>query len=240
MGEKRTTRIPFLVTILLSLLLSWIPLSFAEDGKVEFVPSADTYVDAHFSPLTNYGNLERLSLANSGNKMQVVWLKFNLSEHIPEGAVVDNATLKAFPTTLTETFEVAAFHCSNNSWGEYTINFRNQPTYNSTPLDTIHIPRSNEWYNWDVTQPVKDAFAEMSGGSKELSIVLKQVEPQKLFPSLVIGSREGTWSVQLYVHWIDIIPEFPSWTILPLLLATTALIVICRKRLTKHRRILGA
>jgi hypothetical protein len=36
------------------------------------------------------------------------------------------------------------------------------------------------------------------------------------------------------------IPEFPSWTILPLLLATTALIVICRKRLTKHRRILGA
>jgi hypothetical protein len=36
------------------------------------------------------------------------------------------------------------------------------------------------------------------------------------------------------------IPEFPSGTILPLLLATTALIVICRKRLTKHRRILGA
>ena len=31
-----------------------------------------------------------------------------------------------------------------------------------------------------------------------------------------------------------IIPEFPSWTILPLLLAATALIVVCRKRLTKH------
>ena len=36
------------------------------------------------------------------------------------------------------------------------------------------------------------------------------------------------------------IPEFPSWTILPLLLAATALIVVCRKRLTKHNRILGA
>lgn len=37
----------------------------------------------------------------------------------------------------------------------------------------------------------------------------------------------------------DYVPEFPSWTILPLLLAATALIVVCRKRLTKHRRILG-
>jgi parallel beta-helix repeat protein len=35
-------------------------------------------------------------------------------------------------------------------------------------------------------------------------------------------------------------PEFPSWAILPLVLAATVLIVVCRKRLIKHNRILAS
>src|SRR3972149_271508 len=136
-----------LLAILLLLFFSWIPLSFAESGQVEFVPSADTYVDV-FSPLSNFGGAGTLNIAYSGNRVQLVWLKFSLSEHVPEGATIDNAILKVFPTTVTETFQVGAFYCSNNSWGEYTINYVNQPEYSNTPLDTLLIPRSHEWYSW--------------------------------------------------------------------------------------------
>jgi parallel beta-helix repeat protein len=39
---------------------------------------------------------------------------------------------------------------------------------------------------------------------------------------------------------VEVIPEFPSWAIIQLLLAATLLIIICMQKLTKHRRILGA
>ena len=182
------------------------PRSYASAGQVEFVPSADTYTDV-FDPMSNFGGAYNLNIACNFNAMQEVWLKFNLS-HIPDGAVVDNATLKAFPTVVTATHEVSAYYCSDNSWGEYTINFLNQPTHSDAALDTALIGMPNKWYSWNVTDAVRNALDGVFNASDMLTVVLDQTQWHTSFHQLQIVSREYGIRVSLYVHWSgNVIPE---------------------------------
>jgi hypothetical protein len=216
-----------------------VPINFilqvnAQEGQVEFVPCADTYTDI-LDPLSNYGGSNHLNIAYNEYAIQTIWLKFNLS-HVPDGAIVDNATLKVFPTVVTVTHEISAHSCSTNSWEEYTINFINQPEFDEAALDTALVGMPNRWYNWNVTEAVEKSLNGVFNASDMLTIVLKQTQWHVSFRLLQIVSREYGIRVTLYVHWSDVIPEFPSFLILPLFMIATLLAVIAYMHATGERR----
>jgi hypothetical protein len=236
MGSGMFRKLVFALYLMFFAVLSFtlFPRSYASAGQVEFIPSADTYTDV-FDSMSNFGGVNSLKIANCFDAMQEVWLKFNLS-HIPDGAVIDNATLKAFPTVVTATHEVSAYHCSDISWGEYTINYMNQPAID-VALDTTFIGMPNKWYSWNVTDAVRNASDGVFNASDVLTIVLKQTEWHTSFHQLQIVSKDtGTaCRITLYVHWTDVVPEFPSFLILPLFTITTLLAVIVYRK--KHAKI---
>jgi hypothetical protein len=222
---------PWILLILLITSPSMLfPNAHASAGQVEFVPIADTYTDI-MDPMANFGGSYYLSIAYNEYAIQTVWLKFNLS-HVPDGAVVDNATLKVFPTVVTITHDISAYFCPNNSWEEYTINFLNQPEFDNVALDTMLIGMPNRWYRWNVTSAVRKALDGVFNASDMLTIVLEQTNWHLSFRQLQIVSREYGIRVTLYVHWTDVVPEFPSFLILPLFMIATLIAVIVYKR--KH------
>mgnify|MGYP003681907187 CR=1 FL=1 len=189
----------------ISLFMSF-PKVEAKEGQVEFVPCADTYTDI-LDPLSNYGGSYYLNIAYNEYAIQTVWLKFNLS-HVPDGAIVDNATLKVFPTVVTATHEVSAYFCSNTSWEEYTINFINRPDFDDTALDKALVGMPNKWYSWNVTNAVRNSLNGVFNASDMLTIVLKQTQGHFSYRQLQIVSREYGIRVSLYVHWSgSVIPE---------------------------------
>ena len=225
----RTKRLLPLYILLISISFSMFNLKVnANEGQVEFVPFADTYTDV-LDPLSNYGGSYYLSIAYNEYAIQTTWLKFNLS-HVPDGAIVDNATLKIFPTIVTVTHEVSAHFCSNNSWEEYTINLINQPEFDETALDTTLVGMPDRWYNWNVTDAVRKSLNGVFNASDMVTIVLKQTQWHLSFRRLQIVSREYGIRVTLYVHWSDVVPEFPSFLILPLFMIATLLAVIFYRR----------
>lgn len=200
----KIARFLFLIVLFVALLTILIQVTQADQGETFITQSADSYVDA-FSPLSNFGGSDSLYLSFSASAVQVVWVKYDLSTGkptpIPEGAKIDNATLWVTPVYLTETFQVSVFSCSNNSWGEYTINYLNQPEYSSSPLATLVVPTVNIRYDFDVTDYVKNTFNSVSGPTKEITFVLKQNQGQTGHPLLRLRSREDFTTVVLSVHW---------------------------------------
>jgi len=198
----------FLILCLFFISISFMSRSIvdADEGQVEFIPFADTYTDV-FEPLTNYGGSYYLNIAYNEFAIQTIWLKFNLS-HVPDGAIVDNATLRIFPTLVTATHEVSAYFCSNNSWDEYTINLIDQPEFDDEVLDTVFVGMPNKWYNWNVTNAVRKALDGVFSGSDILTIVLKQTQWHFSYRQLQVVSREYGIRVSLYIHWSgSVIPE---------------------------------
>jgi len=198
----------FLILCLFFISISFMSRSIvdADEGQVEFIPFADTYTDV-FEPLTNYGGSYYLNIAYNEFAIQTIWLKFNLS-HVPDGAIVDNATLRIFPTLVTATHEVSAYFRSNNSWDEYTINLIDQPEFDDEVLDTVFVGMPNKWYNWNVTNAVRKALDGVFSSSDVLTIVLKQTQWHFSYRQLQVVSREYGIRVSLYIHWSgSVIPE---------------------------------
>jgi parallel beta-helix repeat protein len=54
-------------------------------------------------------------------------------------------------------------------------------------------------------------------------------------PFIIDGDRQDNYPLMEPVE-IENIPEFPSWIILPLLITTTLVIIICKRKLTKNRQ----
>ncbi len=230
MGSRLFRKLVFAQYLMFFAVLSFMlfPRSYASAGQVEFVPSADTYTEL-WTPFTNYGGQYYLRISFSEYGPMIVWLKFNMS-HVPDGAVVDNATLKIFPTAVGVTHSVSVYYCSNNSWDEYTINYDNQPSY-SDAQDTTLVSTPNQWYSWNVTGAVREALNE-SNTSGMLTLVLDEYRNDYSSDQLQIVSREYGARVTLYVHWTNVVPEFPSFLVLPLFTITTLLAVIVYRK--KH------
>lgn len=205
LGRSKCLSVSYVILSLFTLSML-LPRAYAAAGQVEFVPSADTYTDT-WNLFTNYGGQHYLKISFSEYGPQTVWLKFNMS-HVPDGAIVDNATLKIFPTAVGVTHSVSVHCCSNDSWNEYTINFDNQPSYGGAE-DTTLVSMPNKWYSWNVTGAVREALNE-SNTSGMLTLVLDEYRYDYSPDQLQIISREYGARVTLYVHWTDVILEFPT------------------------------
>ncbi len=230
----------FLAMLFLGILISQIslvPLVNAQEGEVTLSPTDDTFVD-DTTAVGNYGSLSFLEVGKYNDLdfmpwESIAWLKFNLSS-VPDGAVVDVATLQLYSFAVTETYNVYARFCSNISWTELTLTHANMPEFNVTSMDSEVVASSFRWYNWTVTDAVQHSVDGIFGGPGMVTIVLLETSFHGPSLDLTVSfySKEGSdlYMPKLAIHWTDIVPEFPSVVILPLFMTASLFVAIVYKR----------
>jgi hypothetical protein len=237
--KMRKTSINFVILVLLGcLFISLIassPLAKAQEGQVTLNPTDDTYTDFD-NPDSNYGGQSSLIVSKFKDSFDnvwetIVWLRFNLSS-VPDGAVVDVATLQLDSCIVTETYNVYAHSCSNNSWTELTLTYSNMPAFNTTSMDSEVVSSSSQYYNWSVVDAVRNAIDGIYGGPDVVTIVLQETSFRGLLSQASFYSKENfeVYVPKLTIHWTHIIPEFPSFLILPIFMIATLLAVIVYRR----------
>jgi len=211
----------------------------AQVGEVTLKPTDDTYVDSS-SPNSSYGEQSYLQITNYNSEINsayesIVWLKFNLSS-VPDGAVIDGATLRLRTSSTTGSFNVNAYSGSDFlnvsgvvSWTELTLTYSNMPSYNTTSMGSVFVATNNQWYNWSVVDAVRDA---LNSTPRTATMILLDPSPSGIVSSISFNSKEfsiSDYAPTLTVHWSGVVPEFPTFLILPLFMATTLLAVIVYK-----------
>jgi hypothetical protein len=215
----------------------------AQVGEVTLKPTDDTYVDSS-NPNSNYGEQNYLQIANYNSEINsnetyesIVWLKFSLSA-VPDGAVIDGATLQLRTSSVDGSFNVNAYSGSDFlnvsavvSWTELTLTYSNMPSYNTTSMDSVLVATSGQWYNWSVVDAIRDA---LDNTGRTVTMVLLDPSPHGLLSSVSFDSKEfsiSDYAPTLTVHWSGVVPEFPSFLILGLFtMATLLAVTVCRKR----------
>jgi hypothetical protein len=211
----------------------------AQAGQVTLKPTDDTYVDS-YNPNSNYGGRIDLDVENSVTGgtppyqvtyLDLVWLKFDLST-VPNGAVIDGATLQLHTSYVGETYSVHAYSCPNNSWTELTLKYSNMPSYNTTSMDSLLVATSNQWYNWSTVDAVRNS---MMSNPETVTIVLQEPSAHSSVTFVSFESKEAPvyftdYSPKLTVHWSGVVPEFPTFLVPASLMITALLAVVFYKR----------
>jgi len=243
---KRLIFLSFKIILFGNLILPFLfPYVLASiEGKVTIAPTDDTYTDVN-NPNANYGGQTTLEIEMfwEGNPYEMwkkrVWLKFNLSE-VPDGAVVDNATLELHSSVVTETYDIGAYSCASISWTELTLTWDNSPAF-GTLMDKTLVASSAQWYSWNVTDAVLDGLNGIHGGPDVVPVVLREATTfRSMYSKASFLSKEGSSELRpkLTIHWIDVIPEFPSLLLLPLFMMVILLAAIAFRRKQKVRPVL--
>jgi hypothetical protein len=223
--------------VLVSLLS--IKAAYAEGGQVTLKPTDDTYVDSR-NPKSNYGTQNYLQIVNFNNETNsppesyecLVWLKFNLSS-VPDGAVIDVATLQLYTSSVNMSLNVNAYSGADLlnesaiiSWTELTMTYSNMPYYNTTSMGSVIVDTVGQGYNWSVADAVRNA---LSSPATKATIVLFDPTPHGLLQSVTFDSKEfsnSDYAPTLTIHWSEVVPEFPTFLTLPMLMMATLLAVI--------------
>jgi len=230
----------FLAMTVLGILIpqiALIPSVSAQEGEVTLYPTDDTFVE-NYTPVGNFGDSSSLEVGKYEVTYPyhvvdyIAWLKFNLSS-VPDGAVVDVAALQLFSHYVPETYNVYARSCSNNSWIESTLTYANMPDFNVTSMDSEVVAANSRWYNWTVTDAVQQSVDGIFGGPGMVTIVLLETSLHATNWQVSFYSKEGSdlYMPKLTIHWTDVIPEFPSFLILPLFMIAALLgVMVYRKK----------
>jgi hypothetical protein len=212
----------------------------AQVGEVALKPTDDTYVDSS-NPNSSYGEQNYLQITNYNSGINsayasIVWLKFNLSS-VPDGAVIDGATLQLYTSSVTGSFSVNAYSGSDFlnvsgvvSWTELTLTYSNMPSYNTTSMDSVLVATNNQRYNWSVVDALRDA---LNSTARTVTMILLDPSPSGLASSISFNSKESSisdYAPTLTVHWSGVVPEYPSFLILPLFMIATLLAVMVYKK----------
>jgi hypothetical protein len=234
------------VVLVLGLVLSASSLSIktvnAQAGQVTLKPTDDTYVDSE-NAFLNYGgesvlHVEWFDISQLNIIMRkIVLVKFDLSP-VPEGAEVDRATLQlyAFFGAVSPP-PVCVYFCSDNSWGESWVIYNNLPSYNATPMDSEVVGGDSQWVNWSVLGAVNS----LNGYTKKVTVVLGFPSALSVASEVFFASKEYNspipyeYAPQLIIHWSSVVPEFPTFLILPLFMMATLLALVFHKQ-SRHRK----
>jgi len=182
------------------------------DGYVNVYPVDDSYTDSYYS-LHNYGDSAAFFVGKMAyDWWQLGWLKFDISD-VPDNAYDLSATLRLScvgpphiePEFIENAPRVAAHYSSFNDWVEEAITYSNQPSFESTALDSQPIYDKDDivdWFTWDVTEAVMRSL----GKDHLVSIVMKT----SYYPPLQFNSKEGFGRPELIVEWNQLRYEFPT------------------------------
>jgi endoglucanase len=233
MKEKMSLVTLIILVGITVLLIAAIPLVNAQEGQASINPTDDTFVDFS-NQNSSYGGQTNLYIEkfqqSQNNWERRTWLKFNLSS-VPEGATVDVAILRLYCGSALDTYNVYAYSSSDTSWTELALTWFNMPSYNTTAMDMEQVATSSRWYNWSVTYAVQKAVDGIHGGPNVVTIVLQETSFRSPVSYVTFSSKEdSSHHPELSVHWGGVVPEFPSFPILPLFMIATLLAVIVYER----------
>ena len=171
-----------------------------QEGEVTLYPIDDTYTDSN-NPDEKYGGQTTLFVSNTTEK--IAWLKFGLCA-VPDGAVVDYAQLKLHALQPTETYDVYAHSCSDNSWTESTLTYSNMPVFNASHIISMYRFSYEGWGEWVVSEGVRKAIDGIYDGTDIVTIVISGIPTHHLYESSYISfhSKESLYVPELIVHWI--------------------------------------
>ncbi|TFG32981.1 DNRLRE domain-containing protein [Candidatus Thorarchaeota archaeon] len=156
----------------------------ATSGTLKIIVSEDVGVLNGSYADTNFGTAGELYLGTGDEGTWATarsWFKFNLT-HLPRELSVKKATMNVYCAEEWSgaggTDEpIGVYYSEDDSWGDMTLTWNTQPTYDSEPTDVIDSPESPymfeefNWYSWDVTTDVKRTLLD----DKILTEILKQV-----------------------------------------------------------------
>ncbi len=159
---------------------------------------ADTNVRKAFGD-TNYGAAittqirDDILATNNPNRM---YARFSLSQ-VPSGAIILDSQLFFYVSTAGTTTTANAYHQVNDTWGELTITWNNQPCpgtgCNATAESSNNSLNAVGWKSWNVTNMVANSTAN---GKDNVSIFLKTAETNVL-TATVLYSKESTVDITL-------------------------------------------
>lgn len=143
------------------LVILWAILFCIPVHAIVYTPSDDTYID-EYTP--NQGDIngtkEYLLLRNmnlSGWELDTL-VMFDLSS-IPIAATVESARLHFYYYLYSDsdpTGNPIKAHRITSAWSESTTSWNTRPVYDPTETDTVSMPASYGWMQWDVTGDVQD------------------------------------------------------------------------------------
>lgn len=163
----------FLRSSLYKLFLILIISSFASHAFAKFkdlTPEADAHVAS--GSTSNQGSNGTLFIqsSNTGFGDERAYLKFNLADQIPPGAVISSGKLRLYAFDAA-TSDMALEICStSDAWDESTIVWTNQP--NCTAVEATGMFDAQKeflWYEFDVTTYIQSQFI----GDQVVSLLVK-------------------------------------------------------------------
>ena len=115
-------------SFLLAIVANNAPV-FSKNFTLNLTPISDAYVDSQFTT-TNYGGSELLKISDLSTSIKRTYLNFSF-DSLPSSAVVLIANLN-LTVSASNVDENISLYIVNNSWGESTITYSDQPTINSS------------------------------------------------------------------------------------------------------------
>lgn len=150
-------------------------LALAADS-VSISPTDDSYVD-QANPTSNYGSETCLEIASKIDGKRRSFLKFDLSNNLPNNALIVDAELNLyfywgynFVPLRDAGVLIEAREVNDDSWNESTINWNIAPTAEGL-IDTSEIG-SYGWKKWDVSKYANEQFENESDQLASFAIKL--------------------------------------------------------------------
>lgn len=124
--------------------------------------------------------------------------------------------------------------------------YLNMPSYNATSMDTAILTTDWQLYNWSVVDTVRNA---LKNNAKAVTIVLLDpslhIQNSTSFSRLWVYSKEAGQNFsderfypKLAIHWSGVVPEFPTFLILPLfMIATLIAVKFYEKKTMPYKRL---
>jgi len=184
--------------ILLILLVSSSLTANASEPET-IAPLADTYVDP-WNVNSVYGDRDYLEVSDYANGLCIAFLMFDLSEvsHVLNASFEIKLRLYCF--SVADSHIVGVRWCVNNSWSEENLTSILSSRFNRTaPESVVKITNSPEWYEWKVTDFVREAVEE---NYKKITLTLEVEDPLEGTAASLYASKD-----QKTQEWLKYSPQ---------------------------------
>ena len=160
--------------------------------------------------------------------MARAFLKFNISS-VPDGAIGITAVLELYTGVNGVPVQhfVDVYSHNDTAWDE-ELRLPSSNWAGTKKLDTEWVASNERWYEWNVTNAIVEAISNST--SVVTFIVMYPYGEDKLPVSFTSKDDTLTKMPKLTITWTSVIPEFPFFMMPLVMVATTAVSFIIRKR----------
>jgi len=233
-------------TILLILFVSSALISNASEPET-IMPLADTYVDV-FSADSPFGDIDYLEVSDYASGLSIITLMFDISKVSHALNASSEIKLRLYCFYVASPHIVGIHWCVNNTWNEENLTFVSfSGFYRTNPEDVVRVDSIDVWYEWKVTNFVRNAVEE---NYEKITLTLEVKDPlegpaRSLFASKDQTPQDRGYSPQLVFTYAETETNSPDIIIIVALgLTVTVAIVFLaymfikrHKTKTRHRKI---